>query len=308
VKNALVIVNPASAGGRTGRRWPATAAALREAGLEFDSVLTKEAAHATELARDAVRSGQPLVVAAGGDGTINEVLNGFLAAGDTSASRSKLGLIPVGTGGDLRRTLAIPSDPHQAARVLLAGRSRRIDVGRAHYHRPDGTAEVSHFLNVASAGIGGEVVRRVNQGFNLGGSDLTYAVASALVLFGWKNKRMEVTIDGVRQVVVAQQVVVANCQYYGGGMRVAPQAVPDDGLFDVLIVGDLSRGECLRLLGPLRRGAHLKRAHPKLAYVKARRVEIEGAEPVRIEIDGEQPGNLPASFEILPQAIGLVAP
>jgi YegS/Rv2252/BmrU family lipid kinase len=239
---------------------------------------------------------------------VNEVASGFFEGGEPVPTRSRMGVLPLGTGGDFRRTFGIPRDVDQAAGALARGRCRRIDAGRISYRRRDGSPAVCHFVNIASAGIGGDVVHRVNSGFKLISGEITFTLASALVLLGWRNKPMRVVVDGELHELVAQQVVVANCQYYGGGMRVAPRAVPDDGLFDVVIAGDLGLLENARLLGPIRRGAHLEMDHDKITYRTARRVEIASSENVRIDVDGEQPGVLPATFEILPAAIDLVVP
>jgi YegS/Rv2252/BmrU family lipid kinase len=308
VKDVLLIVNPASAAGHLGRHWPRMAARLRSAGLDFDSVQTERPAQATVLAGQAVREGRPLVVAVGGDGTINEVANGFFEGGDPIPTSSRLGVIPMGTGGDLRRSLAIPRDPEAAARILVAGSSRRLDAGRATFRLAGGDSAVRCFVNVADAGIGGEVVRRVNSGFHVLNGEITFTLASAITLIGWRNRRMRVLVDGALHELVAQQVVVANCQYFGGGMRVAPRAVPDDGLFDVLVAGDLKLRENLRLLGPLRRGTHLDRPHRKIEWTTARRVEVSSPDPIRLDLDGEQPGVLPVTFEILPGALEVVVP
>jgi diacylglycerol kinase (ATP) len=127
-------------------------------------------------------------------------------------------------------------------------------------------------------------------------------------LLSWKNQPMRVTIDGAEQALTAQQIVVANCRYYGGGLCIAPRAVPDDGVLDVLVAGDLGLLENVRLLGPLRRGTHLDGGHPKLQHATARRVEVEAPSRVRLDTDGEQPGTAPAVFEVVPAALDLIVP
>jgi YegS/Rv2252/BmrU family lipid kinase len=302
----LVVVNPASGGGRTGRDWPAAADRLRNAGLRFDSVLTTRPGHATEIARSAARDARHHVVAAGGDGTINEVVNGFFDGRDRIAGGTRLGLLPMGTGGDFRRTLGMSRDVDEAARVLTAGRARVLDVGRVTCVGPGGDQVVRHFVNVADAGIGGDVADMVNGGFKVINGELTFSIAAALTLMRWRNRRLETVIDGEERELVAQQVVVANCQYYGGGMQIAPPAVPDDGLLDLVVVGDVGRLESMRLMGSVRKGAHL--AHPKLEHRRVRRVEVSSALPVGVDADGERPGALPAVFEVVPGALEVLAP
>jgi diacylglycerol kinase family enzyme len=185
---------------------------------------------------------------------------------------------------------------------------RRIDAGRVVFRTPSGSQGTLFFVNIADAGLGGEVVHRVNHGFKLLGGPVTFALASVVSLLRWRNKPMTVTIDGERREMVGQQVVVANCQYFGGGMRMAPEAVPDDGLFDVITVGDVGMVENVRGLSRIRAGTHLEVGNPKLHIRRGRRVEVESPEPVRLDVDGEQPGWLPAVFQVVPAAIELVVP
>jgi len=308
VKETLIIVNPASGAGRTGRDWPAVAGRLRDAGLDFDFAITSCPGEAIGLARVAVGEGRPLIVAAGGDGTINEVANGFFEAGERVPSDSRFGVLPTGTGSDFSRTMGFPRDPAQAAAILRSGHSRLIDAGRITCTLPDGGRVIRHFVNIADAGIGGEVVDRVNNGRRLINGEVTFTLASLITLLRWRNKPMTVVIDGVKRELVAQQVVVANCQYYGGGMRVAPRAVPDDGLLDVVIAGDMGMWENLRGLSEIRRGTHLDSGHPKISHALAKRVEVSSPEFVRVDADGEQPGLLPAVFEVMPAALEVVCP
>jgi YegS/Rv2252/BmrU family lipid kinase len=308
VKPTLVIVNPASAGGRTGRSWPEVAARLREAGLDFDVAMTASRGEAVELARQGAREGCSLVVAAGGDGTINEVAHGLLVGGEDAAGRARLGVLPTGTGGDFGRTMGFPLDVARAAAVLAAGRGRRIDAGRVTCGLPDGGTAVRHFVNIASAGIGGDVVDRVNRGRVVVNGEVTFMLASVLTLLRWRNKPMRIVIDGRGRELVAQQVVVANGRYFGGGMHVAPRALPDDGQLDVVVAGDLNVWENVRGLAEIRKGTHLDSGNLKISHALARRVEVSSPELVRVEADGEQPGVLPAVFEVLPGALEVVCP
>jgi len=307
LKDTLVVVNPASAGGRTGRRWPAIEASLRAAGLAFDVATTSAPGDAAELAGRGAREGRRLVVAAGGDGTINEVANGLLAAGAQPAS-TRLGVMPTGTGGDFRRSLGLPPEPDRAAAVLSAGRCRRIDAGRVTCARPGGGSAVRHFVNIASAGIAGEVVESVHGRRRVVSGELTFLLASVRTLLRWRNRAVRVVIDGAVRDLIVQQVVVANGQFFGGGMWVAPRARPDDGLLDVVIAGDLGLRETMRALAQVREGRHLDGGSPKISHALARRVEVSSPEHVRVETDGERPGVLPAVFEVVPDALEVVCP
>jgi diacylglycerol kinase (ATP) len=307
VKDTLIIVNPASGGGRTGRGWPAVAARLREAGLDFDVALTSCRGEAVELGRTGVREGRALVVAAGGDGTVNEVANGFFHDGEPATGGTRLGVLLMGTGGDLRRTLGFPVAPEESAAMLRAGRVRRIDAGRVTCSGPGGGSVVRHFVNIADAGIGGAVADRVNRGRTIVNGELTFLLASIRTLLTWRNPPMHVVVDGDARDMVAQQVVVANCQYYGGGMRVAPLVRPDDGLLDVVFVGDVGLMENVRGLRKIRQGTHLE-GEPKISQTRARRVEVSSPERVHVDADGELPGDLPAVFEVQPGALEVVCP
>jgi diacylglycerol kinase (ATP) len=253
-----------------------------------------------------VRDGRALVVAAGGDGTINEVVNGFFEGCERISSATQLGLLPMGTGGDLRRTLGMSRDIDEAAAVLTAGRFRTLDVGRVTCAGPSGEQVVRHFVNVADAGIGGDVADMVNGGFKVINGELTFTLAAGLTLMRWRNRRLQTVIDGEEREIVAQQVVLANCRFYGGGMQIAPPAAPDDGMLDLVVVGDVGRLESMRLMGKVRSGAHL--SHPKIEHRLVRRVEVSCTLPVGVDADGERPGALPAVFEVVPGTLEVLAP
>lgn len=308
MKPVLLVVNPTSAGGRTGRQWPAIADKLQGLGLEFDTEMTSRPLEATEIARRGVEQGRRVVAAVGGDGTISETAGGFFEDGEPVPTQTALGVLPTGTGGDFRRTFAIPPDPLLAARVLLAGERRRIDAGRVTYETAGGRREMRTFVNIADAGIGGEVVDRVNRGSKHLNGSLTFLAASVRTLLTYRNRPMRIVVDGEPFEAVAQQVVVANAQYFGGGMRMAPLADPGDGLLDVIVVGDVNVLENARGLARIRAGTHLEASNPKWTLHRARRVEVASPAQVRVDVDGEQPGFLPAVFEVLPGAIELLVP
>ncbi len=303
----LLIVNPASQNGRTGRRWREVEGVLTAAGLKFETAMTSRPLEATEIARREVKAGRPAVVAVGGDGTLNEVVNGFFEGGEPIPGQTRLGLLPIGTGADTRKTLGIPVDLEAAARVLIQARTRRLDAGRCRCAAPGGGQVVRHFINIADAGFGGDVVDRSNRGSKALGGGVTYMLASLVTLARWKNKPMTIQVDGKRHQLVALMVAVANCQYFGGGMWVAPGAKPDDGLFDVILVGDLGPVETLRGLTQIRAGTHLQ-GNPKIQLLHGKHVVVESPQPVRVETDGELPGILPATFEIQPGAVEVLTP
>jgi len=304
----LFIVNPASGAGKAGREWAAVETWLPSTGLPYEVTFTTRPLEAIEIAQRNVLASRPVIVAVGGDGTLNEVVNGFFRNGAPLPTTTKLAMVPLGTGGDFRRTLRIPIDPKQAVDVLRSGMVRRLDAGCITYQAPDGSTAVRHFINIADAGLGGEVVYRVNRGSKRLGS-LTYKVGSGLALLSFKNKPMTVDIDGARhELKKAQQVVVANCQFFGGGMQMAPSASPTDGVFDVIVIKDAGKIETARGINDFLNGKHLDNANPKIELMYGKRVSVTSPEKVRIDIDGEDLGFLPALFEIQPAAIEFITP
>ena len=251
---------------------------------------------------------RPLVVAVGGDGTLNEVVNGFFRNGAPIPTTSKLAMVPLGTGGDFRRTLRIPSDPKSAIDAIRSGMVRRLDAGCVTFQTDDGATAVRHFINIADAGLGGDVVFQMGNGTKRFGS-AAYKIAAGRALLGYKNKPMTVNIDGsTHELPKAQQVVVANCQFFGGGMQMAPSASPTDGVFDVILIKDAGKIETMRGMNDFLAGKHLDQNNPKIELMYGKRVSVSSPEKVRLDIDGETGGFLPALFEIQPGAIEFVTP
>ncbi len=304
----LVIVNPASGGGSAEQRWRQLAATLSAAGLDFETRLTSRPLEALEIARAGVREGRRVVAAAGGDGTLNEVANGFFENGEPIPTETALALVPLGTGGDFRRTFDLPLQAIGLAGMLAGHETRTIDAGVARYRNHRGEEETRAFANIADAGVGGEVVDRVNRSSKRLGGDLTFMLASITSLLMWRNKPMSVVVDGERRDLKAQQVIAANCQFYGSGMRVAPMADPADGLLDFLLIGDVGMVENVRGLSKIKAGRHLDEPNPKWEVLRGRRAEVSSPEQVRLDVDGEQPGFLPATFEVVPGALRLLVP
>lgn len=271
-------------------------------------MLTTRPLEATDIAQRAVRESRPVVVAVGGDGTLNEVVNGFFHNGAPIPTSSKLAMVPLGTGGDFRRTLRIPLDPKAAIQVLSEGLVRRLDAGCVTYQNDDGSTGVRHFINIADAGLGGDVVKQMGNGTKRFGS-AAYTLGGLRALIGFKNKPMTVEIDHTRhELPKAQQVVVANCQFFGGGMQMAPSASPTDGVFDVILVKNAGKIETMRGMNDFRQGRHLDQSNPKIELIYGKRISITSPVKVRLDVDGEAVGFLPALFEIQPGAIEFITP
>lgn len=301
----VFVVNPASGGGRTGKRWAEVSRRLAAAGVEHRSQITERPGHAIDLAAAALAGGADTVVAVGGDGTLNEVANGFFA-GDGPPPGSAMGLLPLGTGGDFRKTLGIPDDLDAAAAMLRARRLRPIDAGRIEMAGLDGKPCVRHFLNIADAGIGGEVVERVNRTSKALGGRISFQYAAMATLLTYEPRVVTVESAEGRYAGPAQNVVVANCRYFGGGMWVAPEAEPDDGLFDIVLMGDIKRLKALTSIGDLYKGKHL--GNPEVRAWRTAEITVTSEQRVLVDVDGEMCGTLPATFRVLPRALGFVVP
>jgi diacylglycerol kinase (ATP) len=312
-------VNPASGGGRTGRHFDRIARAVRDTVGEFQAVFTTRRGEAVDMARDAARGGERMVVAVGGDGTASEVVDGLAgaiagpgpapgAAGEVDAG-VLFGCIPHGTGGDLRRSLGWPATPEEAARTLAVGVTVTCDVGVVEYVDAGGQARSRHFVNVSSFGVSGRVVRELARGGRLGAGKLTYTLASARALLGYRDQPVRWRVDGgewFEERVTA--LAVCNGRYFGAGMMVAPAARLDDGWLDVTVWKGLGFADFLTKRGMLYDGTHVKL--PNTRCLKARVVEAEplqGAE-VLLDVDGEQPGRLPARWRIVPGALRVRVP
>lgn len=294
-------MNPAAAGGTTGKRWPEIAHRAAARGLDGDALISERPGHLTALAADAVAGGATQVVVVGGDGSVNEVVNGI-----ADAPGVELAVIPRGTGWDFVRTFDIPRDLDAAVDVALTGSVREIDLGAVTYRAWGGEEARSIFANVASAGISGAIAQRANQSSKALGGKVSYYWATLAVFVGWETGEMRVTVDGESRSGKMIDAVVCNGRYLGGGMMMCPEAEPDDGVFDVLLIGDVTKRDLLLVLPKTYRGNHLP--HPRLELLRCKVVTVESAEPLPIELDGEQPGTTPARFEILPRALRLRVP
>ncbi|MBX7081951.1 MAG: YegS/Rv2252/BmrU family lipid kinase [Nannocystaceae bacterium] len=307
---AIVIVNPASGNGRTLRRWPQLQAALRERLGAVEIVHTEAPGHATLLCRRALERGATLVVSVGGDGTNNEVLCGFVDdEGRNRFPHAELGLLPSGTGGDFVRHLGAAAFA-TVLDALAAAPAHAIDYGIAHFVDRHGHPTVRPFLNVASAGLSGlvdDAVRRSNRWL---GPTATYLLGTLRALAEHRAKPVRIGIDAREPFTMSLDLaVVANGQYFGGGMWIAPRARCSDGSFDALWTGDGSKLRLVGLLAKVFRGAHADDA--AVGAAAARTVTLEPCnddDVVLLDLDGEQPGRLPARFELVEGGLRLRAP
>ena len=299
--NTVFLVNPASANGSTGRRWPEIANRAAAAGLSADAFFSRAPGDLTELARRAADDGAELLVVVGGDGSINEVVNGI-----AGREGIELAMIARGTGWDFARSLGLPRKVDEAVAVATAGRTRTIDLGRATYRPWAGGEAHTLFANVASVGMSGAIAQRANDTTKALGGKVSYVWATFAVFARWSNTEVEVAIDGQTRRARMHDVIVANGQFFGGGMKICPDAKPDDGAFDVLLIGDLTKRDLIFTLPKTFRGTHLP--HPKAELIRGVRVSVDAPGPLPIELDGEQPGTTPVAFEVVPQALRVRVP
>jgi diacylglycerol kinase (ATP) len=300
----VLIVNPRSGGGLDEKRWAQLVGPLTDGLGAFDVRFTEAVGDGRRLAREEAEHGRRLVVAFGGDGTISEVVDGLMAAGQ---HRSELGIIPRGTGGDFRRTLGLPEQIEDAARHLTAATAKVIDVGRASFIGNDGQPVSRSFINVASFGFSADVATRANRSGKKLGAKAAFLGATLTTLVRYDNIEVQIRVDdGAPQRRTLLLGAVGNGCYFGGGMKVCPTSTLDDGLLDLVVVGDFTKIEVVTQIGHLYSGTHL--TLKKVSAVQGRKISVtpvDESADIPIELDGETPGRLPATFEIRPQALRL---
>lgn len=297
----LIIVNPKSGRGISQQKWASYAAVIRENFGPFQCRFSEGKGDASRIAQEEAAAGRRLIVAMGGDGTISEVANGILR----SQTGAELGILPAGTGSDFRKTLEIPSNLRDASRKLKHAGSKTMDAGKLEYFSHEGTREERFFINTASFGMSGSVATRANQSAKILGGGVTYAAATLRSLMSLTHPEVRLQVDNrqpYRLKIVT--VCVANGPSFGGGMKIAPDAKLNDGFFDVTIIGDLKTSQILLYSYRLYSGA-LKGLN-KVAVMRAQKLiaePVKEGSPILLEVDGETPGRLPATFEILPAAL-----
>ncbi len=304
VPYAKVIVNPVAGGCEVRRQWPRISKQLYDVGLLFDCEFTRGIGHATEIARQATDIGYRCLVVVGGDGTINEVANGILCS--THAESTILGIVSAGTACNIARSLGIPLD-YLSACSLLVGQGRAlIDVGIVHF-QSQGKPLQRFFLNVADVGFGSAIVdswKRLPSFFGQRINHKMRIVEGLRCLTTYRNKLSELHIGDNVAVSCSCDVIIANGQYFGDGMQIAPHASMDDGLLDVVTVGDVGRYELLKIWPTLYSGSHI--THSKIRERKTTRIAIESDEHLLVEADGLIFGETPASFCVIPSKLTII--
>jgi diacylglycerol kinase (ATP) len=232
---------------------------------------------------------------------VNEVVNGI-----AGLEGVELAIVHRGTGGDFVRTFGIPHRLEEALDIAREGSAREVDLGRATLRTWAGKEGTTWFANIASAGMSGAVAKRVNETGKALGGKLSYAWSTFAVFARWRNAQITVSVDGEERSGAMYDVMIANGRYLGGGMKITPDADPSDGLFDVLLIGDISKRDLVVTLPKIYRGTHLP--HPKAELLRGARVSIDAPIALPVQLDGEQPGTTPATFEVVPAALRLRVP
>jgi YegS/Rv2252/BmrU family lipid kinase len=299
----LVIVNPASASGATGRRWDKVARLLEGALGEFEHVVTTSPDEATRLTRAALRNGVEMIVAVGGDGTLNEVANGFFDNGAAIAPDAVLGVVALGTGSDVGRTLGQKS--LESACAALAGRTTRtIDVGLARFTGHDGKPALRIFINVLSFGVSGLVARLVNGRLKAIAGHLAFMLATVRALLAYRDQSVTLEFD----TEPPRSLAITNCafcngRFFGAGMQVAPAARIDDGQLDVTVWSGFGVLAFISKYRKLFDGTHVREQGTQTLQARAARASSPAV--VLLELDGESVGTLPVQIQILPATLRL---
>ncbi len=306
------IVNPTSAGGATGRRWPELQAGLERVLVDWDVRFTTAPLDAVDITRRALDDGYDMIICVGGDGTMNEVVTGLFEPGPAGITdrliRTDVVLAPVrmGTGGDFARFLQLPGRLPGAVAHLQGEATRPCDLGLVEFRDGDGRARRRAFLNIASFGMSGLVVDKVNRSSKALGGQASFLLGLGRALIAYRPQRIRIVVDDVE--FYADRMVtgaVANGQFFGGGMHIAPRARLDDGLFDVVVQEQAGINEVFSI-----RDLYSGRSAswPTVQAARGQKVEVFPLDPeehVLLDVDGEQPGGLPATFRVVPKAVRL---
>ena len=297
----LFIVNPAAGHGRGAARWETARALISAVWPSPIVAFTERPGHGRELAHAAALAGTDVIVAVGGDGTLGEVVDGYLSVPEDARRMTTVATFPAGSGCDFARHAGVPREPAAWARAMAAGNRRRLDAATAVF-RDGESIRTRHFLNVAALGLAGDVALGVHKrGKPLGGT-ITYFLEGLLAVAGARAKRIKLIVDGKEEVPAEYHLVAAaNTSTIGGGMKLAPAADMQDGLLDLVTVGPMARLELLKLMPRVYEGGHV--GADGVTIRRVRRVEIHCDEPLPLNLDGDLDGAAPAVFEAVPKAL-----
>jgi YegS/Rv2252/BmrU family lipid kinase len=303
-KEWLAIVNPNAGNGKGLKDWHLIAEFMRKEDLSSTVKFTESKGHAVLITSKAVNDGYRNIITIGGDGTLNEVVNGIFKVEACPSTDISLALIPVGTGNDWGRMFGIPLDYEKAVRIIKDGKQMLHDIGILNYF--DGAEKrIRYFINIAGLGFESVVVKRTNYQKDRGRSGKAIYFYNLLMsLLSYKNTTAEIIVDGEKKSADVFSINVGNGKYCGGGMRQTPDAIPDDGLLDVTVINGIGKFEIIRSLKMLYDGTIL--SHPKIDGYKCRNLKVSSETILWAEADGESLGHTPAEFSIIPSGINIV--
>ncbi len=306
--NIAAVVNPHSAGGRTGRRWPQLHHQLQARLGPVAARFTERMGHATQITRDLLKDGFETIVAVGGDGTFNEVANGFLKDGQPLRPEAAMGMLPQGTGGDFRRSLGMTGGLRQALETLAMPRCVTIDIGHLRYSSEQGQIAERYFINMVSFGMGGAVAKGARNAFGMLGGRAAFFWSTALELMRYRGKLVSLELDGAEHAGPFRviNVAVGNGRFHGGGMHPCPTARMNDGELEVTVIEYMPRLRLLREI-PVLYSDNVY-SHPKTRHLRAHTLKATGDDATLIEVDGEPLGRLPIEIVILPHRLNVLAP
>ncbi|MDE3179784.1 MAG: diacylglycerol kinase family lipid kinase [Acidobacteriota bacterium] len=300
-----VIINPHSAGGRTGRNWPEMARQLEERVGPVVQRFTERQGHATLLTRELLGEGFDIVAGVGGDGTFNEIANGFINVDEPVNPAACMAIIPAGTGGDFQRMFGFTSRDRtgHAIEIIAAGEPVEIDVGKVRYVSADGAKEERYFVNLVSFGMGGAVAARAKNFLTPFGGRLAFLWATFRVLLSYRGREVTVTAgeQGFKAPIKVTNVAVGNGCFHGGGMYPCPAARLDDGILEVTVIEYMNMVRLLRDIRVLYDGNIF--THPKVHALRGDSVSADATAPTLIEVDGEPLGRLPLEITLLPRKL-----
>ena len=300
----FLVVNPKSGNGDTGKRWGELQAKVLRALPDAKWELTQGPMDAARITTRALKQGFECVVAVGGDGTINEVVNGFFENGKPINPSAALGVLPRGTGGDFRKTFGWTTDFDEALSRLARGQTNPFDVGELEFKTHGGGSQTRYFANICSFGVSGVVDDEVNRTTKALGGKLSFMLGSVKALLKYRDRTVRFSLDGgPTQQVAVTTLAVANGKYFGGGMKVAPEANVSDGQFDVTVWSGYGLSDFALKQGAIYSGQHVK--WKGTTQYRCAELKAESDEVVLIDCDGEQPGMLPCTMRIRPAAIRL---
>jgi YegS/Rv2252/BmrU family lipid kinase len=301
----FIVRNPVSGQGKGEKDWPEISKILKRYGIQYEDAVSQKHKHAIELAKTAYRSGFRKFIAMGGDGSINEVVNGILTDDPNHASDSTIAVIPIGKGNDWVRTMQVKGDYEQIIKTIKMGNSIWQDVGKIKYTDDEGSLNDRYFISMATTGFGGFVGKRVNELAQQGKkvTQLSYFTQILKCLGKYDNIETEIKLNGTTLHENLFLMAVGICKSNGGGMKLTPDAKPDDHQFHVTLVHDATKGMVLGNLIKLFNGKIVN--HPKVKTYVTEHIEINSPDTL-IESDGESLGYAPASFTVIPQKLKVI--